>query len=453
MATAAPAQAYPLATEIELVPTEILQPYARNPRKHSRKQIRQIAHSIEEFGFTNPLLVDADNGVIAGHGRLEAAKLLGRPTVPILRIEHLTEAQKRAYVIADNRLAENSAWDPAILTLEFGELLDTEFDVQLTGFDTAEIDKLVNPYQGDDDEQVPEIQPKATQVSVLGDVWELGEHRLYCGDSTLVESYQAALNGAFAQMVFTDPPYNVKIDGHVSGNGKVTHGEFAMASGEMTPEQFTTFLTTICRHLVNHAIDGSLHFICMDWRHASELLQAALSTFTEFKNLCVWNKDNAGMGSLYRSKHELVFVFKKGKASHTNNIQLGKHGRDRTNVWNYAGANSMRKGRQEKLAMHPTVKPVAMVADAIKDCSNRGDWILDPFGGSGSTLIAAQKTGRKAALIELDPGYVDVMVHRFEKLYKIKAIHGETKETFREMARQRGQETATVQAKGEGGHD
>lgn len=453
MATAAPAQALPLATQIENVFTEALQPYASNPRKHSRKQVRQIANSIKEFGFNNPLLVDAANRVIAGHGRLEAAKLLGRATVPILRIEHLTEAQKRAYTIADNKLAENSHWDPALLTLEFSALLETDFDGQLTGFATAEIDKFVNPFQGDDDEYLPEVKVDEAPVSRAKDLWLLGEHRLYCGDSTLRESYEMALNGQFAQMVFTDPPYNVKIDGHVSGNGKVKHGEFAMASGEMSKTEFTAFLHTICQQLVAHSTDGSIHFICIDWRHIGELLDAAKPTFTEVKNLCVWNKDNGGMGSLYRSKHELVFVFKKGKAPHTNNVELGKHGRDRTNVWNYAGANSMRKGRQEKLAMHPTVKPVAMVADAIKDCSNRGDCILDAFGGSGSTLIAAHQTGRKAALIEFDPQYVDVTIRRFEKLYKVKAIHGQTKETFREMARQRAAETATVPANGEGGHD
>jgi hypothetical protein len=238
-------------------------------------------------------------------------------------------------------------------------------------------------------------------------------------------------------MVFIDPPYNVPINGHVSGLGKVKHRDFAMASGEMSEARYVGFLGTCFGYLIGHSVNGSIHFICMDWRHSFELLSAARPIYSELKNLCVWNKDNGGMGSLYRSKHELVFVFKNGSATHINNVELGRHGRNRTNVWDYAGVNSLRDGRLEELAMHPTVKPVALVADAILDCSKRGGIVLDCFGGSGTTLIAAEKTGRRGYLMELDAAYVDVAIRRFQKLTGKQATHGETQRTFADLERDR----------------
>lgn len=392
------------------LPVASLHPYERNARKHSKKQIRQIARSIETFGFANPLLIDRHGMVVAGHGRLEAAKLLGLAEVPTLRLDHLSPEQVRAYVIADNRLAEKSGWDQELLSLELGELVDLDLDIQLTGFDTAEVDALLSPML-DDEEMAVEPDPAQPVVSRVGDLWELGPHRLLCGDSTTPASYAQLLGGERAQLVFTDPPYNVPIANNVTTGDR--HGEFVMASGEMSRAEFTAFLGTVFEQLVAHSTDGSIHFVCIDWRHLAELLGAAEGRYAELKNLCVWNKANAGMGSLYRSKHELVFVFKRGSAPHINNVELGKHGRYRSNVWNYAGATSPHKSRAQRLAMHPTVKPVVMIADAIKDCSHRNGLVLDPFGGSGSTLIAAHDTGRRAALIELDPRYVDVAVRRY----------------------------------------
>ena len=431
-----PAKPSDALAPIQLVPITSLRPSPRNARKHPKKQIRQIAASITEFGFTNPILVDADGGVIAGHGRLEAAQQLGLAEVPVRCLAHLSPAQVRAYVIADNRLAENAGWDHELLRVELEELADLDFDLQLTGFDTPALDGFLSPMLADEEEPAPLVSDQPP-VSRVGDLWDLGAHRLLCGDSTDPASYERLMDGGKAQVVFTDPPYNVPIAGNVSSQGR--HGEFVMASGEMSSEQFTAFLRTIFSQLVAHSVDGSLHFVCMDWRHLGEMHAAQQGTYAELKNLVVWNKANAGMGSLYRSKHELVFVYKAGTAGHINNIELGKHGRNRTNVWNYAGANTPSKGRAQRLEMHPTVKPVSMIADALQDASHRGGLVLDPFGGSGSTLIAAQNTGRRARLIELDPRYVDVIVRRWERLGLGPALVGGSERTFAQVAAERRQ--------------
>ena len=411
--------------KLETLPLTVLKPHDRNPRTHTKKQIRQIADSIKRFGFTNPVLVDGENRIIAGHGRVEAAQLIGMTTVPILRLEHMTEADRRAYVVADNRLAELAGWDNELLALELGAMLvlDPELDLALTGFDTAEIEALLNSLDEEASGEAPvEIDEKATLVSEVGSLWQLGDHRLICGDATDPEVYRRLLDGEKAQMVFTDPPYNVPVNGHICGLGKVKHDEFVMASGEMSEAEFTAFLTTVSRNLASFSDDGSIHFVCMDWRHMGELLAAGHAAYSELKNLIVWNKDNGGMGAFYRSKHELIFAFKNGSAAHINNFGLGQHGRYRTNVWDYAGINSMRAGRDEELAMHPTVKPVAMVADAIKDCSRRGGIVLDAFSGSGTTIMAAEQTSRRGRAIELDPRYVDVAVRRWQKQTGQKAL-------------------------------
>ncbi len=420
-----------------------LKPYARNPRTHSKKQIKQIADSIQTFGWTNPILIDRDGGVIAGHGRLEAAKLLGLDQVPTIRLEDLSEAQKRAYVIADNKLAENAGWDRDLLGLELQGLLelDTDFDITLTGFEMGEIDVLIDGLDADSDadtdDDVPPVDLDRPAVTRPGDLWLLGPHKLLCADAMEAVSYLKLLGDTDAQMVFADPPYNVKITGHVSGLGAVKHREFAMASGEMTRNEFTRFLARVFDHLALFSADGSIHFICIDWRHIGEVIAAGSDAYTELKNLCIWAKTNGGMGSLYRSQHELVFVFKAGTGSHINNVELGKHGRYRTNLWSYAGINSFGKDRHEALAMHPTVKPIALVADAIKDCSNRGGLIVDPFAGSGTTIMAAEKTGRVAAVLELDPAYVDVAITRWRLLTGDEALHANTGLTFEEMRARR----------------
>jgi DNA modification methylase len=364
--------------------------------------------------------------------------------VPTIAIEDLSEAQKRAYIIADNKLAENAGWEPEILAIELQGLIDLDFDVTITGFETTEIDLLI---EGLDDAEsdpaadaVPEPDPDAPPVSRPGDLWRLGDHRLLCGDATKATSFKRLMAGKRAQMVFVDPPYNVAIDGHVCGLGMIRHREFAMASGEMNAAEFTAFLETALGRLAAYSVDGSIHFVCMDWRHSLELLTAGRGVYTELKNMCVWNKTNGGMGSLYRSKHELVFVFKSGKAPHINNIELGRHGRSRTNVWDYAGVNTLGTDRREELRMHPTVKPVALVADAIKDCSRRNAIVLDSFMGSGTTIIAAEKTGRRARGIELDPGYVDTAVRRWQVYTGATATHAESGETFDDVAQARARE-------------
>lgn len=406
--------------KIEQLDLQALKPNPRNARTHSKKQIHQIAASIKEFGFTNPILVDRDGVIIAGHGRAAAAKKLNLGTVPVLRIEHLTEAQKRAYVLADNRLAEKAGWDKEILRIELGELavMDLSFELELTGFETAEIDAIIEgdamPARDPADE-VPSVED-GPPMTRRGDLWILGDHRLYCGDAREAASYQALLGGERVRLVFSDPPYNVPIDGHVCGLGSVKHREFAFAAGEMSRSEFVAFLQAVFSQLAAVSLDGAIHFHCMDWRHMREILEAGEAVYTELKNLCVWTKDNGGMGSFYRSQHELVFVWKHGNAPHVNTIELGRFGRYRTNVWPYAGINTLKKGRKAELAMHPTVKPVALVMDAIKDASRRGDLVLDCFGGSGTTLIAAEKSGRRARLIEFDERYCDVIVRRWEQL-------------------------------------
>lgn len=415
-----------------------LKPYPRNARVHSKKQIRQIADSIARFGFTNPVLVDDEGMLIAGHGRVEAAKVLGMLEVPTITLSHLTPAERRAYVLADNKLAQNAGWDTELLALELTELEKLEFDLDLTGFATSEIDVILDAAalaspgpQIEDADAVPEVSGRI--VSKPGDLWRLGRHRLLCGDALATSSFDQLMKGVPADILFTDPPYNVPINGHVCGLGKVRHREFAMASGEMSAKQFTAFLSSALTNSSAQLRDGGIAFVCMDWRHIAEVLEAGNAAFDELKNLCVWNKTNGGMGAFYRSKHELVFVFKKGSAPHVNNFGLGENGRYRTNVWDYAGISSIGSGRDEELAMHPTVKPVALIADALKDCSRRGQIVLDPFGGSGSTLIAAHTTGRTARLIEIDPAYCDTIIRRFCRLTGQQAVHDVSGKSFEDL--------------------
>jgi DNA modification methylase len=427
-----------LDLHIVQLPLGELHPANRNARTHSKKQVEQIAASIAKFGFNNPVLVDDDNRLIAGHGRVAAAKLLGMDEVPTIRLSHLSEAERRAYALAENRLAELAGWDEELLTVELLELqdLDLDFDVEITGFDLIDIDRMDERVNGakaaPEDDCVPE--PEARAVSQAGDLWRLGEHRLICGDARDAAVYERLMDGRPAQMVFSDPPCNVKVDHNVCGLGRIRHREFVMASGEMSKDTFTAFLRDAFRQMAAVSQDGAVHFICMDWRHIGELLAAGNEVYGALRNLCVWAKDNAGMGSFYRSQHELVFVFKHGEGKAINTFGLGGDGRHRSNVWSYPGINSMKSDRMDELAMHPTVKPVAMVMDAIKDCSLKGGIILDAFGGSGTTLIAAHRTKRIARLIELDPLYVDVIIRRWEALTGLKAIHTETGQTFAEAA-------------------
>lgn len=409
-----------------------------NPRQHSSRQIRQIAASIKAFGFNVPILVDRNLEVIAGHGRILAAQQLGLAEVPVIHLEHLTQAQARAFMIADNRLTENSVWNDRLLAEQLKALseIDLDFDLEATGFEMGEIDLRIEELSADGGEPdgADEIPQKMTDpVSRPGDLWILGRHRLYCGSALDRAAYTTVMEGRKAAAVFTDPPYNVPIIGNVSGNAQ--HREFAMASGEMSAAEFTAFLNIACSMLARSSVDGSLHFICMDWRHLEELLNATRGVYSELKNLCVWVKDNAGMGSLYRSQHELVFVFKNGSAAHRNNVQLGQFGRNRTNVWTYPGAPSFSRSGEEGnlLEKHPTVKSVAMVADAVVDVSARGDIVLDAFIGSGTTIIAAERTGRRCCGIEIDPLYVDVAIRRWQMFTRDRAQHAVSGRLFDEL--------------------
>jgi DNA modification methylase len=420
-------------------PIAELKAHPGNPRTHSKKQIRQIARSVEQFGFTNPILLDQQDRVLAGHGRLAAARLLVMAQVPTIRLAEMSEAQKRAYALADNRLAEAAGWDRELLALELRYIseLEVDFDLELTGFEMAEIDLLLDPAAGAPDtlDRLPEAD--GPPVTTPGDLWCLGRHRVLCADATSAAAFERVMAGKAAQLVLTDPPYNVPTDGHVCGLGRTRHPDFAMASGEMSEAEFTAFLTTVLGHAAGHSADGALHFVFMDWRHLIELLTAGRAIYRELKNLCVWVKDNGGMGSLYRSQHELVLVFKNGNATHVNNVELGRHGRNRSNVWRHPGVNSVGAGRAEELRLHPTVKPVQLVADAILDASKRRGVVLDPFLGSGTTLLAAERTGRQACGLEVEPRYVDVAIRRWQEHTGRAAVHVESGLTFDGLAEHR----------------
>jgi hypothetical protein len=420
-------------------PVKSLVACSHNARTHPKHQIDQIAASIKVFGFANPILVDRNNTIIAGHGRVKAAKLLGIEQVPTIRLEGLTEDQIRAYVLADNRLAEKAGWDKSILAIELQHLqtINSDLDVTVTGFEIPEIDLIVSGAAVEQDQdEVFEIRQTEPAVTQSGDLWLLGKHRLLCASSLNEASYRTLMATHRANVVFVDLPYNVPIQGHASGNGSVHHREFAMASGEMNEAEFVAFLSTSLRLLARHSAGGAVHFICMDWRHMGELLAASKQIYDALLNLCVWAKNNGGMGSFYRSRHELVFVFRHGKGPHRNNVKLGGYGRNRTNVWEYPSVNTLSKQGDEGnlLALHPTVKPVALVADALLDCSARGEIVLDSFLGSGSTLVAAERVGRVCFGIEIEPLYVDVAIRRWQRHTGEQAIHAVSSKYFDDLA-------------------
>ena len=401
-----------------------IKPYKNNPKLHNKKQVSQIVNSIKEFGFVNPILIDEDGEIIAGHGRYMAAQAMNMTNVPAIVLSHLSDAQKRMYRIADNKLTELGKWSPELLQIEFKELsvMDVDLDLEITGFETEEIDRFVlgdfkkpNPKE----EEIP-VMTETDKKCKNGDIWQLGRHFLACGDSLKAETYANLMGDKRANMVLTDPPFNDSV-ADIGSMGKIKHDEFVMASGEMSVTEFTNFLKTFMQHAKNYSVDGSLHYLFMDWRHILEISTAASSVYDEIKNICVWVKNNGGMGSLYRSQHELCFIYKNGKSPHTNNINLGAHGNYRTNVWQYAGANGSAEGR-ENLKLHPTVKPVIMLKDAILDVTKRGDIVLDCFLGSGSTLMACEQTGRTCYGIELEPKYCDVVIKRYEQLNGDKAV-------------------------------
>jgi len=422
-----------------------LKPDPNNPRIHSRLQRQQIARSIRRFGFCVPVLIGSNDRVIAGHGRIMAAQDVGMTDVPTICLEHLSEAEAKALMLADNRLAEKATWDDRLLASALKELseLDLSFDLESTGFDMGEIDLRIQSLNAESASPDPADAIPASErgppITVAGDLWLLGRHRVACANALEASACGALMQGKRAAAVLIDPPYNVPVSGHASGLGATRHREFAMAVGEMTEAEYTRFLATVCGLLTQHCIPGSLHYVFMDWRHLRELLAAGREAYYELLNVCVWVKHNAGMGSFYRSQHELVLVFKGGRGRHRNNVQLGRHGRYRTNVWNYPAVNDFGRGREEGnlLALHPTVKPVAMLADAIVDCTARSDIVLDVFLGSGSTVIAAERTGRCCYGLEIDPTYVDTIVSRWQAFTRDRARHSGSGLTFEEISQER----------------
>lgn len=422
---------------IDLVPITKLKPNPLNARTHSKKQIKQIAASIKAFGFRFPILADDDDVIIAGHGRLEAAKLLGMSEVPAIRAGDLSEASKRALMIADNAIASKAGWDRERLAIELPALtpllLAENIEISVTGFEIPEIDQLLVDFEEfapdpADESPAPTSGPP---VSSIGDIWILGNHRLGCGNARVAADVDSLMNGETAAMCFLDPPYNVEVAA-VVGRGKIKHREFAEASGEMSSAAFVEFLKATMGNAARVCRAGALNYVCMDWRHMGELLQAGKAIYDAHINTCIWTKTNAGQGSFYRSAHEQIAVFRVGPVSHLNNVELGRHGRSRSNVWPYPGVNTFRAGRLSDLASHPTVKPIALVSDAMRDCTKRGDIVLDLFSGSGTTILAAEKVGRRGYGLEIDPAYVDGAIGRWQQATGRDAVHAVTGLTFSE---------------------
>jgi DNA modification methylase len=428
-------------------PIDRIQANPREPRIYTEAVRRKISRTLRQFGPL-PLVVDPNRVVLSGNIWLTSAQEAGFTEVPVFVAEHLGAAEAEAFMLFQVRTIERGKWDEHLLgqVLQDLTLQPLDFDISITGFDPPEIDLLIEGLDQKPNEPDPadDVPPAGPSVSRLGDLWILRNHRLLCADSLKAESYKTLLHDESAHIAFADPPFNLKIAGHVSGLGAVTHREFAMASGEMSEPEFISFLITALTHMAANSRNGALHFIAMDWRHLYELLMAGRQVYDGFQNLCVWAKDRPGMGSLYRSQHELFLVFKHGKGRYRNNVQLGRFGRNRSNVWAYPGANTFGRGGEEGnlLHQHPTIKPAALIADVLLDASRRGDLVLDPFIGSGSTLIAAEKVGRHARGIEIDPLYVDLAVQRWERWTGEQALLDGDGRTFREVAEERVKEAS-----------
>ncbi|WP_249139644.1 site-specific DNA-methyltransferase [Bradyrhizobium ottawaense] len=427
--------------ETRLLPLPSLKRAKKNARTHSKKQIQQVANSILRYGWTYPILADEDRRIIAGHARWEAAKKLSLKDVPVLVLRGLSDPEKRALALADNKIPANAGWDRKLLAEELGELAsllpDFNLTLDITGFAPAEIDGLMLDFGNSEHDSADASCTIGEQpISRRGELWQLGTHRVLCGDACDQSDWARLMGSDRARMLIADPPYNVQISTTI-GRGKIKHREFAVGSGEMSSPEFTDFLTRWMRLAAQFSHDGSLHFAFVDWRHIGEMHAAGRAVFGPLQNLVVWTKTNAGQGSFYRSQHELIFLYKNGDGPHLNNVELGRHGRNRSNVWTYAGVNTFRQGRLDDLTVHPTVKPVALIADAIKDCTRRGDLVVDPFLGSGTSLLAAERVGRKAYGLEIDPLYVDAAIRRWQNVTKRDAILAVTGQTFDEVAAER----------------
>ncbi len=383
-------------------------------RVHNHAQQRKIAAFTSAYGPLRPILIAPDGRIVDGVALAQTLQAQNYEEVPVVVVHGRSPEELRLIRLGLNRLAEDAAWNKAALASEFRELLALSFDVELAGFDAVEIDMALaieDELGAGEVEDAPPAPRAGATVAQPGDLWLLGEHRLFCGDARDAAALARLMGEDRARMVFTDPPYNVPINGFVAGRGR--HREFEVGSGEMTEDEFVTFLTQALTAMTPHLVDGAILDVCMDWRHSAEVLAAIKGAGLTLMNLCVWAKTNAGMGTFYRSQHELVWIAKHGSAPHTNNFELGQKGRSRSNLWTYRGMNAVGAERDELIKLHPTVKPAALVVDAIKDVSGRGEIVLDPFLGSGTTLIAAERTGRRGYGLELDPAYADVILRRY----------------------------------------
>ena len=422
-----------LADNIELKSVEELIPYAKNARTHSDVQVNQIAASITEFGFTNPILVDGAKGIIAGHGRLMAAKKLGLNQVPVVILDHLSETQKRAYIIADNKLAENAGWDEEILANELHDLKEENFDLDLIGFEDQELERLfTNLYESDEDTEQEEDIPEAEEkpISKAGDIWLLGDHKLICGDSTKLETYQSLLTNELADMTFTDPPYNVDYgntmkDNLIGKKNSKTGKEYKNASGQRTilndnlGDDFPKFLFDCCSNIL--ALTKGACYICMSSSELHTLQKSFVEAGGKWSTFIIWAKNHFTLGrSDYQRQYEPILYGWREKNDH---YWCGD--RNQSDVWYFNKPN--------KSELHPTMKPVELVKKAILNSSKTDDIILDPFGGSGSTLIAAEQLKRRCRMIELDPKYVDVIIKRWQNLTGKKAINSINEKSFDEI--------------------
>ena len=437
-ARACPSQHSGGAASYKLVRTTDLKPAHRNARTHDKTQIGALVESIKTFGAINPIIVDSSGRIVAGHARWEAAKLLKLETVPILSVEHLSQDELRLYAIADNRIAERAGWDESILAIEFAELeiACPEINLSVSGFELSKIELMCSSETQECWTDLDrEVERPATQaVSQVGDLWLLGDrHRLLCGDSTDPSLVAQLMAGETITLMESDAPYNLPAKAY-SGKGRNQHPDFAMAAGEMSREGFTSFLAKSIGAAIPHLADGALLYMFMDSKHVREIVGAGDINNLGLLNILVWDKGKGGMGSFYRSGHELIFLFKHGSAPHKNRVQLGRNGRNRTTLWRYEGMNSFARGRDRALAMHATVKPVQMICDLLLDASDRNDIVFDGFAGSGTTVIAAEKTGRRSRVIELDPGYCDTIVQRYGEAFGGEVRHAELNLSFAEVA-------------------
>ena len=421
--------------ESRMAPIGTLKPYPGELRTHNRQQRRKAEKLLRKYGQVVPVIIDESNTIIDGHLVWAIMRELGYDEIAAVVVTGRTDPELRALRLALNRLPQDAGWDNDKLRKELQDLLNLSFDLELTAFSAVEIDYHLDVSETASEPEIP--APQSVAVSLAGDTWAMGNHRIVCGDARDAGLISVLLGGTRAAMAFVDPPYNVKIDGHVSGNGATKHREFAMASGEMSEAEFTVFLTVLLQVLVVGLVANAVIFVCMDWKHLAELLAAARKAGLQLLNICVWTKPTPGLGNFYRSQHELVVVLKAGDGEIRNNMALSGKRRNRSNVWPYRGMNSFGDGRDELVKLHPTVKPVALVADAVRDVSLRGEAVIDTFLGSGTTLMAAEETGRVCFGVEIDAVYVDVAVRRWQQTTRKDAVLLETGETFLEVAERR----------------